>query len=99
MLRQLSNGISSIFISLFSGNRFHDAQCGFRAYRVDLPGLEICREEGFQYESEVLLRLSRCGCRFEEIPIFTIYPSTGSHIRYLRDTARFIRLLWRMLWW
>jgi glycosyltransferase involved in cell wall biosynthesis len=99
LLRQLSNGISSILVSLFSGVRFHDAQCGFRAMRVGLAGLKSCRENGFQYESEVLMRLSRKHCKFLELPISTHYPSSTSRIRYLTDSGRFIRLLWRSLWW
>lgn len=98
-LRQLSNGLSSIILSLFAGRRFHDAQCGFRAYRTDLPGLDDCNERGFQYESELLLRLSRLNLNLVEITIVTRYDGSVSRIRYLRDSLAFMRLLWRGLWW
>jgi len=98
-LRQISNGLSSVLLSLFAGARFHDAQCGFRAYRTALPGLDACREQGFQYESELLLRLGRLDLRVDEIPIATRYIGSSSRIRYLRDTLAFLRLLWRSLWW
>ncbi|HNW58689.1 MAG TPA: glycosyltransferase family 2 protein [bacterium] len=97
--RRISNSLSSILVSCFSGIRFHDAQCGYRAMRVDLEGLAECREEGFQYESEVLLRLGRRRARFREIPISTCYSAAASRIRYGADTLRFLRLLWRSLWW
>ncbi len=98
-LRQISNGLSSVLLSLFAGARFHDAQCGFRAYRTALPGLDACREQGFQYESELLLRLGRLDLRVDEIPIPTRYSGSSSRIRHLRDTLAFLRLLWRSLWW
>ncbi len=98
-LRQLSNGLSSILLSLFAGTRFHDAQCGFRAYRTALPGLDECRESGFQYESELLLRLADHHCRFAEIAISTCYTGSSSRIRPIRDSLAFMRLLWRRLWW
>lgn len=99
LLRRLSNYLSSGLVSLFAGRTFHDAQCGFRAFRVDLAGLDACREEGFQYESELLLRLGRTRCRFSEIPISTRYLASASRIRYAADTWRFLRLLWRSLCW
>lgn len=98
-LRQLSNGISSILVSLRGGVRFHDAQCGFRAWRTRLPELTQCREEGFQYEAELLLRLALTRRRLREIAIPTRYHGSASRIRPVADSLRFLRLLWRSLWW
>ncbi|MDZ7371709.1 MAG: glycosyltransferase family 2 protein [candidate division KSB1 bacterium] len=97
--RQLSNGITSIFVSLTGGRRIHDSQCGMRAFRLDrLNGLTL-REKGFQLESELLIRLGRKGAVFNEIPIATIYTGQKSSIRPAGDTLRFIRLILRTLWW
>lgn len=98
-LRQLSNGISSILVSLRGGVRFLDAQCGFRAVRTTLPELAYCREEGFQYETELLLRLALAHRRFRHIVIPTRYHGSASRIRHVTDSLRFLRLFWRSLWW
>ena len=98
LIRQLSNGIASVLVSLFAGFRFHDSQCGFRALRVDLPGLALCRENGFQYESEMLILLARSGCRFAEVIIDTQYHGSRSRIGYFADTLKFIAICARSIW-
>ncbi|MDZ7316935.1 MAG: glycosyltransferase family 2 protein [candidate division KSB1 bacterium] len=97
--RQLSNGITSILVSLTGGRRIHDSQCGMRAFRVDsLVGLPL-REKGFQLESELLIRLGRKSAVFNEIPIATIYTGQKSSIRPGADTLRFILLILKTFWW
>jgi glycosyltransferase involved in cell wall biosynthesis len=92
--RVLSNGITSIIVSLCAGQqRIHDSQCGFRALRLNCLYPEKYRYYGFQFESEVLLRLGKAGCRFKEIPITTIYGNAKSKMKLLLDTIKFIILI------
>ncbi len=97
--RRLSNGITSIIVSLLAGGRrIHDSQCGMRALRLEaLRGL-VFFEKGFQLESEMLITLGRAGSRFVEIPLDTIYGNQKSSIRLFSDTFRFIRLALTRLW-
>ena len=98
--RQLSNQLTSLLISLGAGQRIHDSQCGYRAYDLSSDVWQSCRERGFQFESEVLLRLGKSGGKMEEIPVSTLYPDDSkSHIRLFQDTFAFLRLLIRSLTW
>ncbi|MBN2356295.1 glycosyltransferase family 2 protein [candidate division KSB1 bacterium] len=97
-LRQMSNGISSVLISLLIGrNRIHDTQCGYRAVRLARINIPDYRETGFQFESELLLRLGR-SITIIQVPIATHYGSERSKIRNWADSFKFIRLLLRYIW-
>ena len=97
--RLLSNGASSIIISLLSGNqRIHDSQCGFRAVQTAVINPTKLKERGFQLESELLIHIGRNGGRIEEIPISTVYGKESSSIHLIKDTMKFIRLVLIYLW-
>lgn len=96
--RQLSNGITSLMVSLWAGRRIHDSQCGMRAVSVSaLRGIRLA-ERGFQLESEMLIKLIRRNVRVAEIDIETIYGNEKSSIRLAADTLKFMRLLLKCLW-
>ncbi|MBN2412101.1 glycosyltransferase family 2 protein [candidate division KSB1 bacterium] len=98
--RILSNGITSIIVSLCAGNiRIHDSQCGYRAFRLDCIDPDIFSEQGFQFESEMILRLGKCRCKIKEIPIETKYGNEFSSINLFGDTFRFIKLVFRSFTW
>lgn len=100
MHRQLSNGTTSIIISLCAqGQRIHDSQCGYRAIRLSCLKHVNCSERGFQFESEILLRLAKNGARIKEIPIQTTYAQESSSIQPVRDTLRFIKLILKSFTW
>ena len=99
-IRQLSNGISSLLVSLFAGvGHLHDTQCGFRAFRIERLNVRPFKERGFQFESEMILRLGRMGARFCEIPIATRYGDEQSKIRAWHDTVRFLALIIKSAAW
>ncbi|NOY58633.1 MAG: glycosyltransferase family 2 protein, partial [Calditrichaeota bacterium] len=92
--RQMSNGITSVLVSIFAGNyRLHDSQCGFRAVRMSSFKPLSCSENGFQFESEMILRMGKGGCRFYEIPIETVYGQEKSSINIFIDTIKFVKLI------
>jgi glycosyltransferase involved in cell wall biosynthesis len=97
--RQLSNGITSILISLCVGVRIRDSQCGFRAIRLSsMDGIDF-ESHGFQVESEMLLKLGKAGAKFAHIPIRTVYGDESSSIRLLSDMFKFVKLLVKSFWW
>lgn len=97
--RILSNTITSLLISLRTGKRIHDSQCGYRL--IDLEGICIDRlqEDGFQLESEFLLKALPANIRYSELNIPTIYNKSGSSINNLKDTVKFIILFLRSYLW
>lgn len=96
--RILSNGITSILISLLCGCRIHDSQCGYRAIRTSCINIRRLGEKGFQLESELLIQICRNGGLVTEIPIATVYGRQSSSIKLIADTLRFLRLVLRYVW-
>jgi hypothetical protein len=51
--------------------RFSDAQCGFKAVRRDVAGelLDAVRDDGWFFDTELLVLAQRCGMRIHEVPV------------------------------
>ncbi|MHA1753090.1 MAG: glycosyltransferase family 2 protein [Candidatus Helarchaeota archaeon] len=97
--RILSNTITSFVVSIRVGKRVHDSQCGYRL--IDISNIDIDRfnENGFQFETELLLKIIPAGATFKEIPISTIYNKSNSSINNVKDTLKFIKLFLRSYLW
>ena len=84
---------------MLAGVDIPDSQSGYRMYLLR-PILSLrLKEEGFQFESEVLICAGRKGYRFNSIPISTLYSNEDSNINSIMDTLRFIRLIIVRLFW
>lgn len=96
--RRLSNSLTSLIVSIFMRQTVKDSQSGFRLIPTDcLRQIELAAD-GFDLESELLLRAGAAGLKVKNLPITTIYHSSPSSIRHVRDTLRFLRQLWRRVW-
>ena len=96
--RKLSNIITTYIISSLTGNNILDSQCGFRRYNLKTVNSSSYKEDGFQFESEVLIRCVERNTSIEQIKIETIYDSNNkSYIKHVSDTLKFIRLILRSL--
>ncbi len=89
--RKCSNGLTSWFLSLVTGQVIADSQCGYRAYRSSVVQSFSCRYTRFEMESEILILTSSLGHRITNVPVSTIYNGGPSHISHLKDTLRWIR--------
>jgi glycosyltransferase involved in cell wall biosynthesis len=90
---RFGNGVSNFFLSLFSGTRLSDTQCGLRRYPVAETLALGVRATGYAYEAEVLLRAIAAGLRIVQVPIPVVYPSDGTHgthFHSVRDPARIV---------
>ena len=98
--RILSNSITSFVLSIRTGKRIHDSQCGYRLISLLDINIDHYRNNGFQFESEFLLKAIYSGKTYHEIQIPTIYNSTGSSsINNILDTVRFIKLFFSSYFW
>ena len=95
--RRISNKLTSYIISLLCGKTVLDSQCGYRRYKLKDVCSESFHEKGFQFESEVLIKLLRNNCIHANLEIPTIYSRENSSINYFIDTFKFIRLIFRIL--
>jgi glycosyltransferase involved in cell wall biosynthesis len=96
--RWLSNNLTSIIISVFSGQRVRDSQSGFRLIPTSLLQAMPLRMTDYDLESELLFKAGALGCRIVEVPISTVYEGSHSHINPLTDTLRFIRQMFKRVW-
>jgi glycosyltransferase involved in cell wall biosynthesis len=95
-VRKLTNWFMSGVLSALARHTLTDTQSGYRLIRTAAwfrLGLSTSR---FDAESEMLVVACRSGMRVVEVPIRTIYGDELSHMRPVRDTLRWLRLLWRL---
>lgn len=91
--RIFSNSTTSRIVSLSCHHRITDSQSGFRLYRLaPLAGMRFTSQR-YQFETEVLIKLCKAGCKVDFIPIDTIYNDEESHISHLRDIWNFIKII------
>ncbi|MBI4157848.1 glycosyltransferase family 2 protein [Candidatus Woesebacteria bacterium] len=66
----MSRGYSLLFRTLF-WTSFRDAQCGFKAMKKEAADkvLKVVRDNGWFFDSELLIVAEKSGMRVEEIPI------------------------------
>ena len=95
--RRISNKLTSSVISFICQEKILDSQCGYRRYKLDNVFSETYMEHGFQFESEVLIKLLCNNCTFHHIEIPTIYSQEKSSMNNIWDTIKFIRLIIRCL--
>jgi putative flippase GtrA len=82
----ISRGYNAL-IRLTHGARFSDAQCGFKAARGDVirPLLERIEDDGWFFDTELLLLAEHNGLRVHEVPVDWV-ENTDSRV-HLRQTA------------
>ncbi|MFZ5981330.1 MAG: glycosyltransferase family 2 protein [Candidatus Zixiibacteriota bacterium] len=96
--RWLSNNLTSIIVSVFSSARVRDSQSGFRLIPVEALRLVPLKCVGYDFESELLFKIGALGYPVSEVPISTIYDGSRSFINPYKDTLRFIRQIWKRIW-
>jgi glycosyltransferase involved in cell wall biosynthesis len=95
--RIISNTLTSLIISVLTGQLVRDSQCGFRLItRKSLEGIAF-EEEGFHLESELLVLAGWKRVQFGFVEIPTIYQEEKSSINNTMDTLNFIYLILRII--
>ena len=91
--RRISNCASSRLLSLVSGYKILDAQCGYRMYKLEsLKNMKL-KTNSFDLENELLLNAFKKKMRLGWVDISTIYNDEISHIHRWGDTMNFIKLI------
>lgn len=91
--RILSNKLTSFLLSLRTGQKISDSQCGFRAYRSGVLRAVKTKYFGFEAESEILLRAAKKGFKIGFMEISTIYGNQKSKMKPVQAIVGFIRVL------
>jgi glycosyltransferase involved in cell wall biosynthesis len=95
LVRWLTNRFTSWITGSLARQTIPDSQCGFRVLRRPVLADLTLAEGRFETETEMLIQAGRAGHKIVSIPVRTIYGEQSSHIRPLRDTARFFKLVGR----
>ena len=91
--RMLSNTITSLLVSAHAGVIVKDSQSGYRCFsRRVLSAIET-ESNGYEAETEMLIRAARKGFRIDFVPIATIYGKERSSMTHWQTTRRFLQVL------
>jgi len=91
--RQFSNKMTSLIISLLTGQRVRDSQTGYRLIKTkNLKRINLISNR-YDTESELLVKALLNSCKIAHVPIKTIYNEQPSHIHRFVDTLRFMRIV------
>jgi len=93
--RVLSNCITSFLVSARTGISIPDSQCGYRLIgREVLESVDV-ESEGYEAETELLIRAAARGFRISWVPVNTVYRGETSHMTHWKTTRRFIKTLFK----
>ena len=95
--REVLSRIYNILIRLFFQIRFSDAQCGFKSVnkRVVRKLLPLIKDNGWFFDSELLIIGEKMGYKIAEIPVIWI-DNPGSTVRVLKTIYGDLSGLWRL---
>jgi len=97
--RWLSNRWTSALVSVLTRRVIADSQCGFRLIPLAaLEHLDLSADD-YDFESELLLKLAHRGTAVQSVSVSTIYDGSRSYIRPPAEVGRFMRQVWRRLWY
>ncbi len=97
---RISNGISNLFLSGFSGRRLRDTQCGLRRYPISKALSLGGSAPGYAFEAEIILRALAGGVSVVEVPVRVHYPPEHqrvTHFDSVKDPARIVVAVVRTL--
>jgi glycosyltransferase involved in cell wall biosynthesis len=95
--RELLSRTYNLLIRAGFRARFSDAQCGFKAVRADIARelLPLVQDDGWFFDTELLLLAERNGLRIYEVPVDWI-EDLDSRVDLLPTIAGDLSGLWRM---
>lgn len=98
-LRELAGRIFNLLVRLFTGLRFADTQCGFKAFVRERarPIFEQQRIFGFGFDPEILYLAQRRGLVLREIPVEWSHDA-DTRLSVFRDSWRMFVALVRIRW-
>ncbi|MEO8231377.1 MAG: glycosyltransferase family 2 protein [Ignavibacteriota bacterium] len=93
--RILSNKITSALLSLKTGQKILDSQCGYRAYKTEVLKKVKSFSFGYEAESEMIVYAARAGFKIGFVNISTIYGDEKSKMNPINAILGFIKILFK----
>ncbi len=91
--RRASNLLTSKLLSIKAGIKILDSQCGFRAYRTNILNALSPDFNGFEAESEILVKAAKAKYSIGYVDVPTIYGNDDSKMQSVEATLGFIKVL------
>ena len=91
--RIISNKLSLKLLSIKTGQKIIDSQCGFRGFRTKILKDILPHYPGYEAESEIIINAARKNYKIGFVPIPTVYSDEKSKIKPLQIIAAFIKTL------
>ncbi len=95
---RLGNLLTRSVMRVFLNVRLSDTQTGLRGIPTAmLPALTNIPFDRYEFETEILCMVKKCGLAFDEVPIHTVYldANQGSHFNPILDSLRIYWVLFR----
>ncbi len=86
--RYWANVIGSWALATLMGVDLKDTQSGFRLVRTSILRTIPLQATGYDFESELVVKLAKRRARIASVPIAAVYRNEKSKIRPVRDTTR-----------
>lgn len=93
--RILSNKLTSLLLSLKTGQKVLDSQCGYRAYNTNVLTKVRSSALGYEAESEMIIYAARAGFKIGFVDISTIYGNEKSKMNPVKAILGFIKILFK----
>jgi len=93
--RILSNTITSALVAARTGVAIKDSQSGFRLIGREVLDAISFQSDGYEAETELLIKSALRGFRIDFIPIATVYGGERSHMTHWDTTRKFLQVLLR----
>ncbi len=100
--RYRANRFANFWVAWASGYPIEDSQTGFRLYPADFLRhlqLDVSKDKGFVFESEVLIQAGWQGIRTFPVPIQAIYAEglRASHFKGVEDITKITKMISKRL--
>ena len=97
--RELISRIYNLLLRAVFASRVHDAECGFKAVRSEVarPLLAAVDDEGWFFDTELLLLAEHNGLRIHELPVDWV-DDADSRVRLVPTAVHDLRGAARMAW-
>lgn len=91
--RILSNRLTSFLMSIKTGQKILDSQCGFRGFKTGILKDILPTFTGYEAESQILINASRRNNKIGFVKVPTVYGDEESKMNPFQAIAGFIRVL------
>jgi len=91
--RIASNKITSFLLSIKTGIKLKDTQCGFRGFKTDILRNILPSHNGFEAESEILVKAAGMNYKIGFVDIPAIYGNEKSKMKSFKAINGFLKVL------